>query len=216
MDGMPEMSWTFSIGEVAVLLMLAGLGVAAVYFLRDLSATIRGHRTDGAAGESIPRWEANRPALPDQEPGRGVPPDTALGRSGCPGAETALDEDMVSKLAVAVSVLVQHVEISGQGDKGPEGEVLDAIRQSCLTIVESIWLKELQEAYDASKQRREAAYKRSTSVRELRDCIKREDSLLRADIDRLSRHLEEMLDATQGRYAKASRKLSEALERVLS
>ena len=123
--------------------------------------------------------------------------------------------DLVSKLAVAVSVLVQHVEVYGQGDAEPGKQVLDAIRESCLAIVENIWLRDLHDAYEASRRRREAMYKQSATVRDLREKMDKEDASLRREIEAISRRLEETLDATQGRYAKASAKLTSALGRIL-
>ena len=94
-------------------------------------------------------------------------------------------------------------------------KLLEAVRESCLAVIETVWLKDLNNAYDASRRRRETLFKRCGSVADLRERIHQEDAHLREDMARLSARLEEMLGATEGRYAKASVKLTAALRRML-
>ena len=121
----------------------------------------------------------------------------------------------MSRLAVAVSVLVQHADFAKGGDEDPGVELLEAVRESCLAVIETVWIKDLNNAYDASRRRRETLFKRCGSVAELRQRLHQEDALLREDMARLSGRLEEMLLASEGRYARASVQLSAALRRIL-
>ena len=137
-------------------------------------------------------------------------------RSGCLREDSeVLEEGLISRLAVAVSILVQHTELTQAGDKDPGAELLEAVRDSCLAVIETVWLKDLNNAYDASRRRRETLFKRCGSVADLRERIHQEDAHLREDMARLSTRLEEMLAATDGRYAKASVNLTAALRRML-
>jgi len=126
-----------------------------------------------------------------------------------------LDEGLVSRLAVAVSVLVQHAELAPPADKDPGCELLDAVRESCLAVIETVWIRDLNNAYDSSRRRRESLFKRCGSVAELRQHLHREDALLREDMARFNGRLEEMLLASEGRYSRASVQLTAALRRLL-
>ena len=137
-------------------------------------------------------------------------------RSGCLREDSeVLEEGLISRLAVAVSILVQHTELTQAGDKDPGAELLEAVRDSCLAVIETVWLKDLNNAYDASRRRRETLFKRCGCGADLRERIHQEDAHLREDMARLSTRLEEMLAATDGRYAKASVNLTAALRRML-
>jgi hypothetical protein len=188
------MSWTIGIGELATLVCLLAIGLG---LLRDVQASARQTRESGRKLDTLIERLRDAPA-----------PLAASNQA------TALNGDLVSKLAVAVSVLVQHVEDTQRDDTGPDRAAIQAIRQSCLAIVEHISLNRLHDVYGCSGRRREALYKQATTVAELRDRIREEDDRLRQELDEISHRLEAMLDATQGRYAKADRALSAALERL--
>ena len=140
-------------------------------------------------------------------------PDRSLEKSH----DSVLHErgDLVSKLAVAISLIVSRAEIHSIRDDDQGAQLLDALRETCLAIVESTWLRDLEKAYEDSKNRRIAAYEQSASVSELREKIENEDRRLRHDVEAVSHRLEQMVDASQGRYARASDKLSLVLDRVL-
>lgn len=89
------------------------------------------------------------------------------------------------------------------------------MRETCLAIVESTWLRDLERAYEDSKNRRIAAYEQSTSISELRRKIEHENHRLRHEIEAIGHRLEQMLDASHGRSARASDKLSQVLDRIL-
>lgn len=195
---MPDMSWTITLGELAILACLLGLlGVGLRYWM-SLRSVARQSRENARSLSALIR------RLHDLE-------SSALGKDEL----KLLNGDLVSKLAVAVSLLVQHLEISNRDKKNADEEAIDAIRQSCLAIIENIWLSEVQDACEASKASRIAAYKQSTSVRELREKIEQEETLLRGELEAINHRLEEMMDTTQGRYAKASNKLAGILERLV-
>lgn len=122
--------------------------------------------------------------------------------------------DLVSKLAVAISLIVSRAEIHSIREDDQGAQLLDTLRETCLAIVETTWLRDLENTYEDSKNRRIAAYEQSTSVAALRDKIETEDRRLRHEIETLSHRLEQMLDASHGRYARASDKLSSVLDRI--
>ena len=211
---MVAIDWTLSIGEVATLAVVTGVLVVGVLRLRAVwAAERRAAVTDQNLRALIERVEVLAQA--------GAGPVTfatasASTRSGCLREDSeVLEEGLVSRLAVAVSILVQHAELTQAGDKDPGAELLEAVRESCLAVIETVWLKDLNNAYDASRRRRETLFKRCGSVADLRERIHQEDAHLREDMARLSARLEEMLGATEGRYAKASVKLTAALRRML-
>jgi len=211
---MVAIDWTLSIGEVATLAVVTGVLIVGVLRLRAVwAAERRAAVTDHNLRALIERVEVLAQA--------GAGPVTfatasASTRSGCLREDSeVLEEGLVSRLAVAVSILVQHAELTQAGDKDPGAELLDAVRESCLAVIETVWLKDLNNAYDASRRRRETLFKRCGSVADLRERIHQEDAHLREDMARLSARLEEMLGATEGRYAKASVKLTAALRRML-
>jgi hypothetical protein len=211
---MVAIDWTLSIGEVATLAVVTGVLMVGVLRLRAVwAAERRAAVTDHNLRALIERVEVLAQA--------GAGPVTfvtapASARSGCLREDSeVLEEGLVSRLAVAVSILVQHAELTQAGDKDPGAELLEAVRESCLAVIETVWLKDLNNAYDASRRRRETLFKRCGSVADLRERIHQEDAHLREDMARLSARLEEMLGATEGRYAKASVKLTAALRRML-
>jgi hypothetical protein len=211
---MVAIDWTLSIGEVATLAVVTGVLIVGVLRLRAVwAAERRAAVTDHNLRALIERVEVLAQA--------GAGPVTfatasASTRSGCLREDSeVLEEGLVSRLAVAVSILVQHAELTQAGDKDPGAELLEAVRESCLAVIETVWLKDLNNAYDASRRRRETLFKRCGSVADLRERIHQEDAHLREDMARLSARLEEMLGATEGRYAKASVKLTAALRRML-
>jgi len=211
---MVAIDWTLSIGEVATLAVVTGVLIVGVLRLRAVwAAERRAAVTDHNLRALIERVEVLAQA--------GAGPVTfatasASNRSGCLREDSeVLEEGLVSRLAVAVSILVQHAELTQAGDKDPGAELLEAVRESCLAVIETVWLKDLNNAYDASRRRRETLFKRCGSVADLRERIHQEDAHLREDMARLSARLEEMLGATEGRYAKASVKLTAALRRML-
>jgi hypothetical protein len=211
---MVAIDWTLSIGEVATLAVVTGVLVVGVLRLRAARvAERRAAVTDQNLRALIERVEALVQTGPGPVAFATAP---ASARSGCLGEDSeVLGEGLVSRLAVAVSILVQHAELTQGGDKDPGVELLEAVRESCLAVIETVWLKDLNNAYDASRRRRETLFKRCGSVAELRERIHQEDAHLREDMARLSTRLEEMLVATEGRYAKASVKLTAALRRML-
>jgi len=93
--------------------------------------------------------------------------------------------------------------------------MLNALRETCLAIVESTWLRDLERAYEDSKNRHIAAYKQSTSISELRQKIEHENRRLHHEVETVSHRLEQMLDASHGRSARASDKLSRVLDWIL-
>ena len=211
---MVAIDWTLSIGEVATLAVVTGVLIVGVLRLRAVwAAERRAAVTDHNLRALIERVEVLAQA--------GAGPVTfatapASVRAGCLREDSeVLEEGLVSRLAVAVSILVQHAELTQAGDKDPGAELLEAVRESCLAVIETVWLKDLNNAYDASRRRRETLFKRCGSVADLRERIHQEDAHLREDMARLSARLEEMLGATEGRYAKASVKLTAALRRML-
>jgi len=217
---MVAIDWTLSLGELAILVLVAAvLTVGVLRFQVARAAERRAALADRTLGALIERVEALAGASVET----GIGPLTFAGapilasaRSGCLREDSeVLDQTLVSRLAVAVSILVQHAEMEPGGDKDPGHELLDAVRESCLAVIETVWVKDLNDAYEASRRRREALFKRCCSIAELRERIHREDALLREETTRLSTRLEEMLVATEGRYAKASVKLSAALRRIL-
>ncbi|MCG6862178.1 MAG: hypothetical protein LJE70_13020 [Chromatiaceae bacterium] len=123
--------------------------------------------------------------------------------------------DLVSKLAVAISLIVSRAETHSIRDDDQGAQLLDALREASLAIVESTWLRDLERAYEASKDRRIAAYEQSATVSELREKIENEERRMHHEIEAISRRLEQMVDASQGRYSRASDKLSLVLDRVL-
>lgn len=204
---MVELSGTLSIGEVAILSVLGGVLTVGWLRLRALARQI------GAAALDQRGLSARVEAL-------------LVARAGGAGAGPAdvsclredgevLDEGLLSRLAVAVSVLVQHADFAKGGDEDPGVKLLEAVRESCLAVIETVWIKDLNSAYDASRRRRETLFKRCGSVAELRQRLHQEDALLREDMARLSGRLEEMLLASEGRYARASLQLGAALRRIL-
>lgn len=211
---MVAIDWTLSIGEVATLAVVTGVLVVGVFRLRAARvAERRAAVTDHNLRALIERVEVLAQAGAGPVTFATAPAST---RSGCLREDSeVLEEGLVSRLAVAVSILVQHAELTQAGDKDPGAELLEAVRESCLAVIETVWLKDLNNAYDASRRRRETLFKRCGSVADLRERIHQEDAHLREDMARLSARLEEMLGATEGRYAKASVKLTAALRRML-
>jgi hypothetical protein len=197
---MVELSGSLSIGEVATLAVLAGLLTAGWLRLRALERQL------GAAAQ-------DRRALCEQVEAllSARPPEGACLREDT----EVLDEGLVSRLAVAVSVLVQHSEPTKGSDGDPGVELLEAVRESCLAVIETVWIRDLNNAYDSSRRRRESLFKRCGSVAELRQHLHREDALLREDMARFNGRLEEMLLASEGRYSRASVQLTAALRRLL-
>jgi len=124
-------------------------------------------------------------------------------------------DDLVAKLAVAVSLIVSRAELDSIRKDNQGAQLLDALRETCLAIVESTWLRDLERAYEDSKNRRIAAYEHSTSTSELRGKIEHENRRLRHEIEAVGHRLEQMLDASHGRSARASNKLSQVLDRIL-
>ena len=211
---MVAIDWTLSIGEVATLAVVTGVLIVGVLRLRAVwAAERRAAVTDHNLRALIERVEVLAQAGAGPVTFATAPAST---RSGCLREDSeVLEEGLVSRLAVAVSILVQHAELTQAGDKDPGAELLEAVRDSCLAVIETVWLKDLNNAYDASRRRRETLFKRCGSVADLRERIHQEDAHLREDMARLSARLEEMLGATEGRYAKASVKLTAALRRML-
>jgi hypothetical protein len=123
--------------------------------------------------------------------------------------------DLVSKLAVIVSMIIRHADTRQARGEHHDPQLLDQLRESCLAVVETTWLRDIENAYDESRKRRIAAYKRSRTVAELRERIANEDLRLRREIQAVSEQLEQVLDSTNGRYARASERLTSALERML-
>lgn len=198
---MVELSGSLSIGEVATLAVLAGLLAVGWLRLRVLERQL------GVAAQDRRALYEQVAALRSAYPPQG----------GCLREDTeVLDEGLVSRLAVAVSVLVQHAEPSKGSDADPGLELLEAVRESCLAVIETVWIKDLNNAYDSSRRRRESLFKRCGSVAELRQHLHREDALLREDMARFNGRLEEMLLASEGRYSRASVQLTAALRRLLS
>ena len=211
---MSAIDWTLSIGEFFILLGVTG--VLAISGLR-LRAAQAAERRAAATGRDLRALIERVEALVQASAGP-LTFATSPGETACLREDSeVLDEGLVSRLAVAVSILVEHADLTRaeEADQEPGAELLSAVRESCLAIIETVWIKDLNNAYDASRRRRETLFKRCCSVAELRECIHREDADLRADMDRLSGRLEEMLLATDGRYAKASIKLTKALRRML-
>jgi hypothetical protein len=213
---MVAIDWTLSIGEAATLAVVTGvLVVGGLRLGVARAAERRAAATDQNLRALIERVEALVQTTAGPVAFATAPAPT-LTRSGCLREDSeVLEEALVSRLAVAVSILVQHAELTQAGDKDPGFELLEAVRESCLAVIETVWIKDLNNAYDASRLRRETLFKRCCSVAELRERIHQEDAHLRADMARLSARLEEMLLATDGRYAKASVKLTAALRRML-
>jgi hypothetical protein len=211
---MVAIDWTLSIGEAATLAVVTGVLVVGGLRLRVArAAERRAAATDQNLRALIERVEALVQTTAGPVAFATAPAPT---RSGCLREDSeVLEEALVSRLAVAVSILVQHADLTQAGDKDPGVELLEAVRESCLAVIETVWIKDLNNAYDASRLRRETLFKRCCSVAELRERIHQEDAHLRADMARLSARLEEMLLATDGRYAKASVKLTAALRRML-
>jgi hypothetical protein len=213
---MLAIDWTLSLGEAATFAVMTG--VLAVGALR-LRATRAAERRAAMTDQGLLALTERVEALVQARVGPVAfahAPAAAPARAGCLREDSeVLDETLVSRLAVAVSILVQHAELAQEGDKDPGLDLLEAVRESCLAVIETVWLKDLNTAYDASRRRREALLKRCCSVAELRERMHQEDALLREDMARLSGRLEEMLVATDGRYAKASVKLTAALRRML-
>jgi len=211
---MVAIDWTLSIGEVATLAVVTGLLIVGVLRLRAArAAERRAAVTDHNLRALIERVEVLAQTSAGPVAFATAP---ASIRSGCLREDSeVLEESLVSRLAVAVSILVQHAELTQAGDKDPGAELLEAVRDSCLAVIETVWLKDLNNAYDASRRRRETLFKRCGSVADLRERIYQEDVHLREDMARLSTRLEEMLAATDGRYAKASVNLTAALRRML-
>jgi hypothetical protein len=210
---MVVIDWTLSIGELATLASVVGVLVVGALRLR----TARHAARRAAAIDQNLLALTERVGALAQASGGPMVFATKPAASGCIREDSeVLDEGLVSKLAVAVSILVQHAELTQGGDKDPGYELLEAVRESCLAIIETVWIKDLNRAYDTSRRRREALFKRCCSVSELRDHIYAEDHHLREDMDKLNSRLEETLLATEGRYAKASVKLTAALRRMLT
>jgi hypothetical protein len=210
---MVVIDWTLSIGELATLASVVGILVVGGLRLR---AALHAERRAAAIDQNLLALIERVGALA-QASGGPIIFATKPAEPGCIREDSeVLDEGLVSKLAVAVSILVQHAELTQGGDKDPGYELLEAVRESCLAIIETVWIKDLNRAYDTSRRRREALFKRCCSVTELRDHIHSEDHHLRADMEKLNSRLEEMLLATEGRYAKASVKLTAALRRMLT
>jgi hypothetical protein len=215
---MVAIDWTLSIGEAATLVVVTGLlAVGALRLRAAREAERRAAATDLNLRALIERVEVLARASAGPVSFASAPaPSAAPARVECLREDSdVLDEGLVSRLAVAVSVLVQHAELAPPADKDPGCELLDAVRESCLAVIETVWIRDLNNAYDASRRRRETLFKRCGSVAELRERIHQEDAHLREDMARLSTRLEEMLAATEGRYAKASVKLTAALRRML-
>jgi|GEM_PF-2467371 len=128
-----------------------------------------------------------------------------------------LDErnDLVAKLAVAVSLVLSRAELDSIREDDQSARLLDAVRETCLATIESTWLHDLERTYEDSKNRRIAAYRKSTSISELRRKIEHENRRLRHEIEAVGHRLEQVLDASQGRSARASDKLSRVLDRLL-
>jgi hypothetical protein len=207
---MVELSGTLSIGEVATLSVLGGVLTVGWLRLRALARQI-----GAAALDQRALRERVEVLLGTRAPGALA---LGAGRSdvSCLWEDSdVLDEGLLSRLAVAVSVLVQHADFTKGGDADPGVELLGAVRESCLAVIETIWLKDLNNAYEASRRRRETLFKRCGSVAELRQRLHQEDALLREDMARLSGRLEEMLLASDGRHARASVQLTAALRRIL-
>ncbi len=122
--------------------------------------------------------------------------------------------DLVSKLAVAISLIVSRAETHSIHEDDQGAQLLDALREICLVLVESAWLHDLERAYEDSKNQRIAAYGQSTSISELRRKIEHEDRRLRREIEAISRRLEQVIDASHGRFSRASDKLSLVLDRI--
>jgi cell division protein ZapA (FtsZ GTPase activity inhibitor) len=209
---MVAIDWTLSIGELATL-----AGVAALLAIGGLRlGTARAAERRAAAAERNLRALTERVEVLVQASAGPVAFTTTPAEPGCLSDDSeVLDEGLVSRLAVAVSILVQHAELAQAGDKDPGVELLEAVRESCLAMIETVWIKDINNAYDASRRRREALFKRCCSVAELRRRIHQEDAALREDMARLDERIEEMLLATEGRYAKASTRLTAALRRIL-
>ncbi len=211
---MVAFDFTVSLGDLLILAFLAGslvLGAARLRQGRVLAH--RARETQQHLRALIERVEALALVQPGASPlTLATDPDA----TGCLRDDSeVLDEGLVSKLAAAVSILVQHTDLTQGGDKDPGVELLEAVRQSCLAVIETVWLRDLNNAYDASRRRRETLFKRCASVADLRLRIRAEDAHLRADMERLSARLEDMVLATEGRYAKASVRLTAALRRIL-
>ena len=211
---MVAIDWTLSIGEVATLAVVTGVLIVGVLRLQAVrAAERRAAVTDHNLRALIERVEVLAQTSAGPVAFATAP---ASIRSGCLREDSeVLEEGLISRLAVAVSILVQHTELTQAGDKDPGAELLEAVRDSCLAVIETVWLKDLNNAYDASRRRRETLFKRCGSVADLRERIHQEDAHLREDMARLSTRLEEMLAATDGRYAKASVNLTAALRRML-
>jgi hypothetical protein len=207
---MIELSGTLSIGEVATLSVLGGALLVGWLRLRALVRQIGDTALEQRAlSERVGALLGTRAeGAPTLVAG---PADISCLRED----SDVLDEGLLSRLAVAVSVLVQHADFTKGGDADPGVELLGAVRESCLAVIETVWLKDLNNAYDASRRRRETLFKRCGSVAELRQRLHQEDALLREDMARLSGRLEEMLLASDGRYARASVQLTAALRRIL-
>jgi hypothetical protein len=207
---MVELSGTLSIGEVATLSILGGLLTVGWLRLRALARQIGAAALDQRVLSE--RVEALLGTRAEGALALGAGPSDA----SCLREDSdVLDEALLSRLAVAVSVLVQHADFAKGGEGDPGVELLGAVRESCLAVIETVWLKDLNNAYDASRRRREALFKRCGSVAELRQRLHQEDALLREGMARLSGRLEEMLLASDGRHARASVQLTAALRRIL-
>jgi hypothetical protein len=209
---MVAIDWTLNILDLATLTVVVGVLVVSLLRLRATRAAGRRLQASdinlGALAERVEALVASRDGA--------VSFRTTLADRGCLHEDSeVLDEGLVSKLAVAVSILIQHTELTQGSDKDPGVELLEAVRQSCLAVIETVWLKDLNSAYEASRRRRETLFKRCASVADLRERIHLEDAQLREDMSRLSVRLDEMLLATEGRYANASVKLTAALRRIL-
>jgi hypothetical protein len=209
---MNAIDWTLSIGELTTLVAVVAVLIVSGLRLRAARAAER----RAATTERNLRALIERVEVLVQASAGPVTFATTPAESGCLREDSeVLEEGLISKLAVAVSILVQHVDVTQAGEHDPGAELLEAVRESCLAIIETVWIKDLNSAYDASRRRRETLFKRCCSVADLRERINREDADLRVDMERLSDRLEEMLLATDGRYAKASVKLTAALRRML-
>jgi hypothetical protein len=206
---MAAIDWSLNIVDLATLTVVTGLLVVSLLRLRAAGRRARTNDLNlRALAERVEALVASRDGSATFR--------TNLADSGCLHEDSeVLDEGLVSKLAVAVSILIQHTELTQGSDKDPGVELLEAVRQSCLAVIETVWLKDLNNAYDASRRRRETLFKRCASVSDLRERIHLEDAQLREDMGRLSVRLDEMLLATEGRYANASVKLTAALRRIL-
>jgi hypothetical protein len=209
---MVELSGTLSIGELATLVVLTGLLAVGWLRLRAAERLVRSATRDQRVFcervEALLGVRGEADGTPSLGPGR---EELGYLRED----SEVLDEGLVSRLAVAVSILVQHAELTKGSEGDPGVELLGAVREACLAVIETVWIKDLNNAYDASRHRREALFKRCGSVAELRKRLHQEDTLLREDMARLSGRLEEMLLASEGRYARASIQLTAALRRIL-